>query len=306
MWSVLDLMGPILGHTPCLWHLTHHSSLILQVSEVAGSEIISTTRCNWGSPRESCAKKKNVSGWWWSTRKNPQGEFDKAVAVLPAGSTTINPHLWSDLPWGLPAAGPLPVLLWQWDKDFPAPKARQRMPGTCFSMEHTNNTCLFGGCVHASFGCWTKKTCSLDWGKQKPEPQLLYGLICFFFKLWHRFRDIGRCSPCPTANPAIFPMGWATRPGRLGRSISQQLNGFITWGWNQHISSLYLGFSRVLRGLLSGYLWCSLILHFLRDESDEPSINPSCSDVRQSTRVLTQTFGKSVKLRGKPSSISPI
>ena len=180
MWSVLDLMGPILGHTPCLWHLTHHSSLILQVSEVAGSEIISTTRCNWGSPRESCAKKKNVSGWWWSTRKNPQGEFDKAVAVLPAGSTTINPHLWSDLPWGLPAAGPLPVLLWQWDKDFPAPKARQRMPGTCFSMEHTNNTCLFGGCVHASFGCWTKKTCSLDWGKQKPEPQLLYGLICFF------------------------------------------------------------------------------------------------------------------------------
>jgi len=53
-------------------------------------------------------------------------------------------------------------------------------------------------------------------------------LICFFFKLWNRLRDIGRFSPCPTANPAIFPMGWATRLGRLRRSISQQLNGFIT------------------------------------------------------------------------------
>lgn len=37
MWSVLDLMGPILGHTPCLWHLTHHSSCRFRRSQAQKS-----------------------------------------------------------------------------------------------------------------------------------------------------------------------------------------------------------------------------------------------------------------------------
>lgn len=303
MWSVLDLMGPILGHTPCLWHLTHHSSCRFRRSQAQKSSAQQGATEAVGGNR---AQRKKM----YLDDDDLQGRIPKESLTrlllcfqqVPPLSTLIYGQICHE---GYQLLGPCQSSSGNGIKTFLHPRRGSECQEHVFPWS-TQIIHVFLVGVHASFGCWTKKTCSLDWGKQKPEPQLLYGLICFFFKLWHRFRDIGRCSPCPTANPAIFPMGWATRPGRLGRSISQQLNGFITWGWNQHISSLYLGFSRVLRGLLSGYLWCSLILHFLRDESDEPSINPSCSDVRQSTRVLTQTFGKSVKLRGKPSSISPI
>ena len=111
------------------------------------------------------------------------------------------------------SAGPLPVL-WQWNKDFPAPKARQRMPGTCFSAEHTNNTCfLVDACI-----IWTLKKKHLHLIKeienQKPNSTSFwshFSQTADFQESSNFCWDLGSlfaCPPCFTRRCSAVPLGF--------------------------------------------------------------------------------------------------
>ena len=65
--------------------------------------------------------------------------------------------------------------------------------------------------------------------------------------------------------PVLGGLGGASPSNWTASSPEDRISTYQVYTWD---------FPGFLRGLLSGYLWCSLIFQFLKDESDEPSINP--------------------------------